>query len=194
MIPLHELRAALRLGAERDDELASLLANVTALLEAETLRPWAYRQDHVEVVSFRPPLTPESNRMLWLALRPVLSVTSVETADDRGGPWTALDVTDWAVEPDAGLYRVGAQWEGSVRVVYSGGYRADAVAPAERVPDNVKHAMILQIRFDLARHSDERLAVKTLALAAGSSTSYEPQGLHPAFARCCELYRAVLVS
>ncbi len=66
-------------------------------------------------------------------------------------------------------------------MTYSGGYR-----PAE-VPDDIKNALIIQIRYFLQRWNTDKLHLKTEGFDK-VSTSYMLEDLHPVFTRVIGAY------
>ncbi len=182
MITDADLRAQIKLPPDQDDELVALRAEVVALWERETGLLWDRRAAHVQY--FRVPN--ETHRRLPLELRPVEAVATVEERADGDAAWTALAAGEWWLE-DGWVEKLVGPFQRGVRVTYSGGYVAriptPPPTPAQTVtPGDVRRALLLQAAFVRVRTAQEKIAVKSQAFEAGSTT-FEAADLHPYFER-----------
>ena len=181
MITIARLREELRLPADRDGDLASIIAETVGLWEAETRRLWAWREDHTQVI------LPFTDRLstIWLELGPVAEVTQVQESQGYPGETaTTLDATIYTQYGSRGLRRLDGAWAPGVRVTYSGGYAAETAAGPPVIPatpPEIARAFLIQARFRLARTGDANIAIQSQNFEGGSGVYLDPY-MHPAFA------------
>ncbi len=180
MIPLSDLRERLELQPRDDQRLVGLRDAVVGLWEQETGRPWLRREDYVQTIRPR-----DYTRKIWLALRPVESVTKVEEILS-GSDWTELDSEGWLfVEPT--IEKLSSYFRRLVRVTYTGGVVAEPEDAEAKTPADIREALILQARYLVDRHSGENAILRSKAFEKGS-TSFLSADLHPLFKKTAQLH------
>lgn len=163
-----------------NSELELLRLEVIDLFEEETHAIWSAKTDRVEVIR------PDTQRLttLFLKLRPVSSITKVETREGSGD-WVELTAdTDYQNE-DYELERIGGCWNvDKVRVTYSGGYADDFP------PKDITAALIVQGKFMAARYKTQNVALAGQNFRGGSGQFLQAD-LHPLFKRVAKKYRRI---
>jgi hypothetical protein len=171
MISMEEFRSQLSIPPSKDEMAKRLRDVVVSLWEDHTRRKWS-KDTVTKQFIIRRPLT---DRTLFLNLYPIVAVVSVKD----GASQADLEVvtpTDYFVDHDAGtIERFGSNWNTVVEVNWTGGY--------EEVDDMaIREALIVQARFLLNRHSDDKIAMASQGFQGGSS-SFLAADLHPFFKR-----------
>lgn len=175
MISLSELRRDLRLPKDEDDRLEGIRAEVIALWESATGRPWNLRTGYVE--SFDPSVRLGAD--LALSLHPVTSIASVTTRGLNDSAATVIDPTKYFLMGTRTLRRTDSNWGGHITVTYSGGI-------ADARPD-IKRALIVQAMFMRDRFSAEKLAIAGQSFEGGAG-SFLAADFHPLFERLAKQY------
>lgn len=173
MIPITELRDALKLAPDQDGTLAAIRLQVIALWEEHSGLLWDKRVDHEQTIRNRCEL-----RTVFLELIPVEQIFLVEVRSESDTDWTELEADDYLLVGARRLRRLGADWPEFVRVTYDGG--------SENAPADVKQALVLQAQFMSVRTAQGTIAVKSQNFEGGGGV-LEEATMHPFFKALVEL-------
>lgn len=170
MITVSQLRERVQIDPDEDDTLLFLRDQVIDYWESETGGLWNKRIDYVEIIE------PTTNRLktLYLALRPVTSISKVEIKDKKDSEWT--EITDYS-QNGFRLYRNDKFWEEQVRVTYSGGY------DETDCPSDIAYVLVIQAAFQTQRHRDDNIIIKGKSIEGGVANFFEDATMHPMFKR-----------
>lgn len=180
MIKLSRLRTALGLEAKDDANLTAYRAKVVSLWERATGLKWDERTGFVETIETEPRTV---TLYVWLSLQQVGTISKVEVRNFSDSDWEELDTssTERYLILGQKLRRLNDRWKELVRVTYDGGF-AEA-------PEDIQQALIIQIKFELQRLADEKLASKAENFGKGSVGFLETASWHPYFAKLVKQYR-----
>lgn len=178
MLPIPALRDHLKLGPERESELEALRDMVLAMWEQVTGRPWTRKVGHVETIVREL----DQQTLVDLSLLPIETITKVEErVDPAVATWTTVAATEYELFYGRALERLTGYWAKRVRVTYTGGYATEPTGLQQACPPDVLRALLTQAQFTLQRLTGDRVALKSQAFEAGS-TSFEKADFHPLFA------------
>jgi len=100
---------------------------------------------------------------------------------------------DYYLYPDIGVIQftsgTGSEYPRKIEITYTGGYEeSDGVI---QVPDDIKHAVILQAAYEFLRRRD--FGLSSVALPDGSISVSEPANLLPEVKRILDQHRRILI-
>ncbi len=87
---------------------------------------------------------------------------------------------DYYLDEDLGVVEfwggTGTRWPKAIKVVYTGGYEEDEDGVLA-VPDDLKHACLMQVAFEFKRRED--IGLSGVSMPGGSVSTYQPADLLP---------------
>lgn len=169
MIRLKDLRKELRAVASAEDSLEGLRDAVVEQFEQMTGLLWNQRTGYVETSQIWP-----GQEVVFLSLRPVSSITSVEERRRSDTEYSELATSKYALDGHRLVRLDSLFWDGIVKVTYSGGY-TETTCPAD-----VRLALLKQAAFLTARTGNDKIAVKSLS-RQGASGDLEVANYCPLF-------------
>lgn len=180
MLSLSEVRKAAGSNPALEESLESLRQGVIELWERRTGHKWQKATDYVQTLA----VNIYDCKSVWLSNKPVTAISKVEQLVD--GAWEELDSDSYLLVDESRLDRIdGLSFEGFVRVTYDGGYDEDDC------PDDIKLALLTQIKFIIARMGGDKVILRSEAFEGGSS-SFETADIHPHFKNQAQHYRRLV--
>lgn len=183
MISVSEARKLAGWTPANAEEFSLALRDVITRFEADTRRLWARRVDHIQDI--RGCL---GSSTLFLNLYPVESGSlSMRRRVHHFDSYKDLTEGEhFVVNEENGVVVLDQRYppEMLYEAVYTGGYET---LPASL--DDVKRALLLEVRRTLERDSDDSVAIQSKNLEGGSTTFTPIDNVHPAYRRAAFRYR-----
>ncbi|MEE8164384.1 MAG: hypothetical protein V3T64_02340, partial [Myxococcota bacterium] len=180
------VRDELGLDANEDKKTQRLTNAVIALFERRTNRLWNKRTGfvHEQTVDIH-------TKTIWVPLFPIETISIVHF-DDADDPDT-IAATDIVVLKRRGrisliasssTQRIISSFARNVTSTITGGHSVGG----DEAPEDVIEALLLQLKFALTRHSNDKIAQSTQGFEGGSTT-FLGADLHPHFKSVVKSHR-----
>lgn len=175
LLAVSDLRKLAGVGLPSDaEQLNALMSAAESQWEELTGRPWETMTGDVVVLR----MDNDRRTKLWLPRTPVTAVTKIETRSAFTQTYSDLASTSWMlVDGTTGCIERtdGAFWSEYAKVTYNGGYAQNAV------PNDVRLAIAVQVRFMHVRLAPERLVLRGGIGRGGTVDMLERSDFHPLF-------------
>lgn len=174
MISLPRLRAV----TKSNSDLEFLRDAVVGQWEKATGGLWLRRIGYVQEMT-----VPDRTNKVWLSLRPLETLTSVEEREKGSATWTTVDSSGY-YNDEHRVERIGQDYfEKNVRFTYTGGYADDTA------PEDILNAIATQVQFLQQRLSNEHLISRSRTVGDSQVVFLESAGQHPYFKQIAQQRR-----